>query len=246
MMNDDLGERLRAARRAKGLSLRAVAASVGISPSLLSQVENGKTHPSVSTLYALVSHLDVSIDVLLGNSPSIPIPVPSPESRPESVPGITAKVGAIQRREDSPTIEMENGVTWERMAVGGYGVVDPLITTYKPGGSSSIEGRLMRHAGIEYGYLIEGELTLKLDFDTFLLRAGDSLCFDSQRPHIYINHTDKMARGLWFVLGRSPVAEGQADPLAEHGLQSAGERPLRSAVDVLEVMSKLRGPVIPQ
>jgi uncharacterized cupin superfamily protein len=138
----------------------------------------------------------------------------------------------VQLREDAPTIVMENGVTWERLAVGGFGIVDPLITTYAPGGSSSIEDQMMRHSGIEYGYIVEGELTLKLDFDTYVLRAGDSLCFDSTRPHLYINHTGAITRGLWFVIGRYDTVEHDGS-MAQHGVELAGERPVKSAVDVL-------------
>ena len=45
----------------------------------------------------------------------------------------------------------------------------------------------MRHAGVEYAYILEGELTLQLDFDTYVLGPGDSLHFDSVRPHLYSN-----------------------------------------------------------
>jgi transcriptional regulator with XRE-family HTH domain len=235
VMKSDLGHQLRVVREGKRLSLRAVASAVGISPSLLSQVETGKTHPSVSTLYSLVTYLGVSIDDLLGNPPVPPDPA---DARGEQFPVARPGSSAIQRHEDNPLIEMENGVTWERLAVGGYGIVDPLITTYAPGGSSSIEGRLMRHSGIEYGYIIEGELTLKLDFDTYVLKAGDSLCFDSIRPHLYINHTAGITKGLWFVLGRHESGDG-SDVLAEHGMARAGGRPMKSAVDVLAAMRGL-------
>jgi transcriptional regulator with XRE-family HTH domain len=211
-MKSDLGVELRAARKARGMTLRGVASAVGISPSLLSQVETGKTQPSVSTLYSLVSYLGASIDELLGRAPQRGGVTDAPAERSTS-----ATVPAIQRGEDNPIIEMENGVTWQRLAVGGYDIVDPLITTYEPGGSSSIEGRLMRHSGIEYGYIIAGELTLKLDSETHLLRAGDSLCFESSRPHLYINHTDGVTVGLWFVLGRHDTGDGD-DRLAEHGM----------------------------
>ena len=106
---------------------------------------------------------------------------------------------------------MQNGVVWERLAVGGFDHVDPLLTTYEPGGASAVDGRFMRHAGIEYGYIIEGELTLKLEFDSYVLRAGDSLCFDSQRPHLYVNESDTPVRGLWFVLDRNEDAGRRVD-----------------------------------
>ncbi len=71
---------------------------------------------------------------------------------------------------------MENGVRWERLAAG-EGPADALLVTYEPGATSSVEGKLMRHAGIEYAYLLEGELTVQLDFDTYTLRAGRQSSF---------------------------------------------------------------------
>lgn len=219
---DQLGTAIREARTRQGLSLRSVAASAEISPSLLSQVETGKTQPSVGTLYALVSVLGISIDELLGVQPGT---TPLGNGLPEH---ITAP--PVQRAEDNPVIEMENGVTWERLAVDGSGAVSALITRYAPGGSSSVENKLMRHSGIEYGYLIEGELTLQLEFETIVLRAGDSICFDSLRPHLYRNNTDKPAHGVWFVLGR-----GNESTMAT----PAGGFPMNSAVDVLEAIGRL-------
>lgn len=197
---EHLGAAIREARTRKGLSLRAVAAAADISPSLLSQVETSKTHPSVGTLYAVVNVLGVSLDELLGLHHETQ--VPPRDSRPAAV-----SAAVVQRREDNPTIAMENGVSWERLAVDGMGMVDALITTYAPGGSSSVEGKLMRHPGIEYGFIIEGELTLRLDFETYVLRQGDSLCFDSLRPHLYENRTDSVVHGLWYVLGRTQAGQ---------------------------------------
>ena len=59
------GDRLRAERRARGLSLRDLAERLDMSPSLISQIETGRARPSVSTLYALANELAVSIDELL-------------------------------------------------------------------------------------------------------------------------------------------------------------------------------------
>jgi transcriptional regulator with XRE-family HTH domain len=61
---DNLGPRLRAVREAKGLTLRESARRLGVSASFLSQLETGKSQPSVATLYALSRHLGVTIDQL--------------------------------------------------------------------------------------------------------------------------------------------------------------------------------------
>ena len=62
----EMGERLREARQAAGL-LRVLADRLGVSPSLISQIETGRANPSVSTLYAIAAELDVSLDELLFN-----------------------------------------------------------------------------------------------------------------------------------------------------------------------------------
>lgn len=59
-----LGVRLKRIREKSGMSLRAVARQLGVSPSFMSQLENGKSQPSVATLYSLTQLLDVSIDEL--------------------------------------------------------------------------------------------------------------------------------------------------------------------------------------
>ena len=232
-VENNIGARLREARQRQGLSLRSVALELGVSASLISQVETGKTQPSVSTLYALVNHLGISIDDLLGVSAR-----PSDDA-PEPLVVRAPVVPTIQRAVDNPVLEMENGVRWERLAIGDDGPADGLLVTYDPGATSSVEGKLMRHAGIEYAYLIEGELTLQLDFDTYLLGPGDSVHFDSVRPHLYSNHGDKPARGVWFVVGRRQQNLAMPDaPGAEAGAPDAAT-PLGSAVDVLRAMDHL-------
>ncbi|NYF17544.1 transcriptional regulator with XRE-family HTH domain [Microbacterium sp. AK009] len=233
-MADNLGARIRAARVSRGLSLRSVAQSLGVSASLVSQVEIGKTQPSVSTLYAIANHLGVSLDELVGGAAA---------AAPAGAPA-EAMASAIQRGADNPAIEMENGVRWERLAGQPGGPADALLVTYQPGASSSIEGKLMRHAGVEYAYLLDGALTLQLEFDTHVLRAGDSLHFDSTRPHLFSNRGDEPARGVWFVVGRRqhhqemPVAPGghHADAV---GHAAGGPA---SAVDVLRAMEGLADP----
>jgi transcriptional regulator with XRE-family HTH domain/uncharacterized cupin superfamily protein len=236
-MTTEIGARLRDARLQRGLSLRSVAQELGVSASLVSQVETGKTQPSVSTLYALVNHLGVSMDELLG------VGVPAAEQVEATGGPVFGHAGeilpAIQRAGENPVLEMENGVRWERLAIGEGGPADALLVTYAPGATSSIEGKLMRHSGVEYAYLLEGELTLQLDFDTHVLHPGDSLQFDSVRPHLYSNTGSVPARGVWFVVGRRHQNQSMPSPVGATA-ESREEPPLNSAVDVLQAMDRLR------
>jgi transcriptional regulator with XRE-family HTH domain len=235
-MTSEIGAQLRQARMQRGLSLRSVAQELGVSASLISQVETGKTQPSVSTLYAMVNHLGISMDELLGVGPIAPAPA-------SGEPDLFAHTGgirpAVQRAGENPVLEMENGVRWERLAVGEGGPADALLVTYAPGASSSIEGKLMRHSGIEYAYILEGELTLQLDFDTHVLGPGDSLEFNSVRPHLYVNKGTAEARGVWFVVGRRQQNQSMPSPAGTVSSERADEGQLNSAVDVLRAMDKL-------
>ena len=237
-MTAEVGALLRIARLKKAMSLRSVASAVGVSASLISQVETGKTQPSVSTLYALSTYLGLSIDDLLENRSPVINPSTSAPANPEGSVGPMAPV--VQHAADNPCLEMDNGVRWERLAVSETDLAQPLLVTYAPGASSSIEGKLMRHNGFEFAYILEGELTLQLEFEKYSLSAGDSLQFDSNRPHMYANAGNVPARGVWFVVGRYqqnqtlPVATENPPSRADNG----GAR-LNSAVDVLHAMDRL-------
>ncbi|MCX2749896.1 helix-turn-helix domain-containing protein [Arthrobacter sp. MI7-26] len=216
-----VGSRLRRERLVLGMSLRKVAQELGVSASLISQVETGKTQPSVATLYALASLLSISVDDLLGlkseQGPSVVQQSPSL---------------ALQHSADNPVIEMENGVRWERLAMGPDGPADALLVTYQPEGSSSLERKLMRHVGVEYAYVLSCEITLQLEFDTYLLGVGDSIYFDSSRPHMFANHGAVPAVGVWFVVGRREL-NGQG------GIDIERRVAVRSAVEVLQRLDSL-------
>ena len=79
-----LGARLKDARSRSGMSLREVARQLGVSPSFVSQMENGKSQPSVATLYSMAQLLSVSIDELFESGPREQNEV---DFSAESVPG---------------------------------------------------------------------------------------------------------------------------------------------------------------
>lgn len=230
MAEEHLGSRLKNARIERGLSLRSLAASIGVSPSLLSQIENGKTNPSVDTLYMLVQQLDTSVDEMLGHQRTGGKTGRPAQEGAGTAPRLDGKL-IHQTVEDTPVLEMENGVVWERLAVLPGLDVEALRVTYQPGGSSSVEGRLMRHLGFEHIVMLSGQLSVQHEFDTYTLKAGDSMAFDSRRPHLFVNNSDEPATGLWYIFGRH--AEGPVS--ANEQPRSTGKgRKLTSGLDVLK------------
>jgi len=201
-LEEDVGPRLRAHREQRGLSLRELARRLGVSPSAISQIETGKSRPSVSTLYSIVSELGMSLDELFGAAK--PAKAPEPSS-PAPAPARRGQRGGdrhVQRADSRATIDLESGVRWERLTPGPDHDMDFLCVTYDVEGSSSEGNRSMRHSGHEYGLVLSGKLEVTVGFDHYVLGPGDSISFDSTVPHRLTNLGDEPVHGVWVVVGR--------------------------------------------
>jgi transcriptional regulator with XRE-family HTH domain len=209
--DDTLGTRLRAERERSGLTLRELARRLEVSPSLVSQIETGKSQPSVRTLYAIVSELGISLDELFAPADG------PPDSggvtlRPEPASGRRAdRYGRVQRADDRDVIDLGSGVHWERLTTWNDRDIEFLYTIYEPGGSSSPDGSLMRHNGREFGVVLSGELGVKVGFEDYVLNPGDSIAFDSSTPHRLHNDGDEVVTAIWIVLGRHPAETAGSD-----------------------------------
>ena len=188
------------------MSLRKLAKAVGISPSALSQIETERSRPSVSTLYALVSELGMSLDELFGaDGAQQPVAAQHP---PGSVVGTEFAVRpdvhgvGVQSAGDRKRLLLESGVLWERLTPTDEPNVDFLNVVYEVGGASSRDGTFIRHNGREYGLVLEGELSVTVGFQSHTLGPGDSIAFDSSAPHRLENLGDIPVSAIWVVLGR--------------------------------------------
>ena len=201
-----IGDRLRDVRQARGLSLRAMAARLGVSASLISQVETGRARPSVRTLYAIASELGISLDELMFSDARTLDDRDDPPIEPGAVPEIRLPADPVQRAASRTAIRLASGVVWERLTTASIPNVDFLHVTYEVGGASSPEHEFQRHAGQEWGYVLSGRLGVTIGFDEVVLGPGDSIAFDSTTPHRLANVGDEPVHGIWFVLGRRSPA----------------------------------------
>ena len=220
----EMGDRLREARQASGTSLRALAERLGVSPSLISQVETGRAKPSVSTLYALCNELGISLDELLfpdatddgvmdAGSPGTP-GSRSPASAIQGPPDMPLPGDPVQRASTRKSIRLASGVVWERLTTASIPQVDFFYVTYEVGGASSSEHEFQRHPGQEWGYILTGRLGVRIGFDDYVLEPGDAIAFDSTTPHRLFNAGTEPVHGIWFVLGRRTpeIAPGASPP----------------------------------
>ena len=199
---DHLGSRLRDARLKREIGLRELARRTNVSPSLISQIETGKSEPSLSTLYTLVTELDLSLNEVVF------------EGDGHVAAGAHDGSEVVVRRDDRNVIHLESGVTWERLTARSDHDVDFLHVIYHVGGSSTVGDALIRHAGNEYGFVLSGRLRVTLGFDEIDLGPGDSISFASTTPHRLMTLGDEPAHAIWLVVGRHPDTDERAAALA--------------------------------
>lgn len=191
---DGIGDRLREERVRAGISQRELARRLGLSASMISQLESGLSKPSVGTLYAIVTELNLSLDRVIRGEDF------SDDDAGLDVPGET--ISPLVQPAERQVIELASGVRWEELTASSEEGVDFLHATYEVGGASTPDESLMRHHGREYGYIISGTLGIQIGFQEFELNAGDSIAFDSTRPHRLYNKCDEPVHAIWFVVGR--------------------------------------------
>lgn len=214
-----IGEKLRAVRQERQMSLRNLADKAEISASMLSQIETGKVFPSVRSLYGIAAALSVSVDYFFpeqGNNGTSPesMEISAAEEMTASEmrdarlngPNGAALDFAVQPRSLSPMvhansrpiIELKGGVTWSRLTALAEAGAEFLEIAYEPGAMSG--ANMSHHEGREFGLILEGELVLELGFESYALHNGDSIIFDSTIPHRLINKSNQSMRALWVVL----------------------------------------------
>jgi transcriptional regulator with XRE-family HTH domain/quercetin dioxygenase-like cupin family protein len=210
MVPGPVGERLREHRQEAGMSLRGLARAVGVSPSLISQIEHGKATPSVGTLYAIVSELDISLDELFFDGPrgAAAAPALPPEADPADFPGALSSQweapseGPVLRAANRLTLTLATDVRWERLTASHDPRVEFLYVTYPVGGESCPADDLMQHSGTEYGLVLSGQLGATVGKESYELGPGDSIAFDSTTPHRIWTTGDEPATAVWTVVGR--------------------------------------------
>ncbi|MEV7649086.1 XRE family transcriptional regulator [Arthrobacter sp. NPDC089319] len=218
------GRSLREVRTNRGISQSELARRLNLSSGMISQLEKGLSLPSVSTMLAIAGELEVSLDSLFGTraseessssrrrpAPSMHLPGTAPTSAaPSEIYDLITSAGdsgngngieaSVQRLPDRPILKLEDGVTWELLTTDRSHSVLFVIVTYPPGAATTSGRAFVRHPDIEYFLLLEGELDVSLEFEHTTVRAGDSMWFDSMRPHLFENRSDVPARGVFFII----------------------------------------------
>jgi transcriptional regulator with XRE-family HTH domain len=188
-VTETLGARIREERGKAGLTVRGLAALVGVSPSLISQIERGRATPSVATLWSVAEALQVPMAELFNGADN--------HARER------APAGPVQAHETRQTISLAEGVHWERLTPSPDSDLDFVLVVYPPGSASCPPDALIHHDGREFGYVVSGTLAVTIGFEEHIVRTNDSIAFDSSIPHRLRAVGDEPAVAVWVDLCRS-------------------------------------------
>lgn len=175
---EHFGNRLRQLRKARGLTLSALATQSGITKGYLSKIERSPTPPPCSTLQAIASSLGVEVGSFFGTQ----------NEKPAS---------------SNLEIHVPDGDSWQRSEnIGSYSFL-PLLQSYK---SKYLSPFLMRikpgatayfkHDGEEFLYVLDGRVELEYEGRRHALKQGSAIYLDSRIRHRFHNGTQKTARVL--------------------------------------------------
>ena len=161
------------------MTLQQLATAAACSESMVSKIETGRVSPSLTMLSRLAAALGVNVSTFFDDG---------------TEPQVVMRAGTRPRL-DTDALRRGDGVSLERLAPHTEGsMLQANLHIVASGGASD---GLISHVGEEMGFLIEGELELEVDGQTYLLRPGDSFYFPSDRPHGYRNRGTREARVLW-------------------------------------------------
>lgn len=189
-----VGERLRAVRKAAGMSLRELAAESGLSASFLSLVERGECSLSLTSLFAISTALRIDPATVLDSA--IEQPPAAPYGLWHGVEAATTHttIGERDYFPFSPPLP-EQAMT-------------PIYLRIRP---TSVVAPLAVHAGEEVAYVCAGELFIQLGEQKLTLHVGDGIHFSSEIPHTIANRTDQVVDAVWITATTSAPPDGD-DP----------------------------------
>jgi XRE family transcriptional regulator, regulator of sulfur utilization len=188
VVSGQLGRTVQRLRKAYNLSLSDLSEQSGVAKSIISQIERNETNPTLSTIWRLAQALDVSIERVLQGAQDEPFIEKS-------------------TRGDTPILVSEDGKC--RLAIIGWIKTVEWLQWYHfsadPGGA--LESDPHQRGSVECLSVIDGELEVEVAGVVEIARAGETLRYRCDRPHVIRNRTNKPAHGTMVCILKAAVME---------------------------------------
>ena len=167
----DIGQKLKAIRKARGLSQRELAARAGLTNGTISLIEKNKTSPSVASLKCLLDAIPISMAEFFSTLDD------------QDAPKVFYRANDFI--EVSP--QGPGQVSLLQLGNAEQHTLQVLYETYPPDADTGPE--LLSHDGEEAGIVVKGSIEVTVDGTVAELQTGEGYLFDSRLPHRFRNQS---------------------------------------------------------
>ncbi|WP_026954498.1 helix-turn-helix domain-containing protein [Algoriphagus vanfongensis] len=175
-----ISNKLKHIRKERNLTLQEVGDRAGVTKGLISQIENGRTIPSLLVLIQIIKSLEVDLDEFFS----------------ELSLHTTQSPILVQRKEEYERFEKEpsSGYIYHRIFTKKVkeSTIDIVLLEIEPGSKRDF----VETDAYEYKYIIAGAVDYIFPDQTIHLKAGDSMLFDGRIPHNPINPGGELCQML--------------------------------------------------
>lgn len=171
-----IGHKIKTLRIQKGLTQEELADRSELSKGFISQLERDLTSPSIATLVDILQCLGTNLEEFFSNTTS---------------EQVVFKASDYFEKIDT---ELHNQIKWI-IPNAQKNMMEPILLTLECGGSTYPDNP---HEGEEFGYVLQGSITIHLGKNTFIVKKGESFYFVPNRNH-YIETTSKNGASLIWV-----------------------------------------------
>ncbi len=184
-----IGEKIKAIRQNKGLSMQQLAEKAGLAKALISQIENGQVSPPIATLLKVANSLNTDISLLFQEEAS------------------DAKTVVVRSDERlvSPRRQVKGkahlGYNYEALAYTKTSKhMEPFLVTFEAKDAEDVIQ--FTHEGEECAFVLEGSLEFSSPDEKVVLKPGDCIYFESEQLHGFRALDGKPAKALVTVYHR--------------------------------------------
>lgn len=187
----ELGAKLKAIRRSKGVTLQQIADQTGLSKSFVSQIETGAANPSIASLKKITDVLGIPLAALFhAGEEAEEAGTPSEVAEPQG------EVRVVRRDRRKMLVEPGKMGRMYLLTPDLQRKLEVILGEEEPGNADS---EWYSHRGEEFGLVLEGRYEVSVGDQVFVLEAGDSIYYPSHMPHKTRVLGDQPVRTIWVI-----------------------------------------------
>ena len=164
----EISKKIKKRRVEKELTVQELAARSGVTKGMISQIENGRSIPSLPVLFKIIFSLDLAVSDFFA----------------DMTRNLTEEPVIVRKKDDYEDFQKEDavGFFYKRILIQDISdsTIDVVLLTLMPGSVRP----LVQTDAMEFKYIISGNVTYNINGKLYELEAGDSIFFNGMMPHV--------------------------------------------------------------